>query len=710
MRNHTPQVNHDTAVVISIAAKREEPFFTVTVCGLMLVTALLILAAAPASNPSDLPLKKVVLYENGLGYFERRGNVPPATTITIPLEANQLDDALKSLVVMSSKFVESVGFEPPVAASAAEEIVGVGNENPPSTVAELVRVLKGADVSVTTHDGKERKGRIFDVVEEEQHLAKDQTVMEPMLVLAGEAGLQRVAVKDVTAVRPLDARVRNAWERATIARSKFGNRDAMTIQGPREGGEISVGYTTEAPVWKVTYRMVMDSKRARMQGFALVHNDSDDGWKNVDITLASGKPNSFVVPMAGPRYSHRELVNVDDGLEVAPQLISQETREHLRGPAVTGFSGLGTRGSGSGGGGSVGYGSGSGSLHGGGGRGVGIASIDGVGTENLSTNPAAAVSEAGDLWLYKVLTPVSIPARRSALVPFVDSTMNAERVAVVNRGGEVQTGVRLTNSTPNTLEAGTMSLFVDGAFDGETNIDRIKPSEVRVIVHGVDMDVTAARSSNLVRTEASEVVVQHLDNPLLIVKIKQRDTHEIVIESHSARPRTLMVELNDQSYKLISGATEEARSPGQPRYARLTLPPKKTQTFALAEEALVRRRYHANDLSQAEMKELLAIATPESKALLTTVSAAVDKATNARRLQAEVDVKLRALDAENARLKELMTASKGAPEAAEKAGKAMLEVEAKRKALITERDNLNDSAQFVASTLKTLVQKQLSAR
>src|SRR5437868_14268688 len=52
------------------------------------------------SAVSILPLKSVRLYETGVGYFERSGNIG-ADNSGLPLPAGHLDDALKTLVVLS---------------------------------------------------------------------------------------------------------------------------------------------------------------------------------------------------------------------------------------------------------------------------------------------------------------------------------------------------------------------------------------------------------------------------------------------------------------------------------------------------------------------------------------------------------------------------------------------------------------------------------
>ena len=57
---------------------------------------------AVASSPEQtvsarLPLKRVVLYKNGVGYFEHSGQVRGSEDIHIDFTTGQLNDALKSL-------------------------------------------------------------------------------------------------------------------------------------------------------------------------------------------------------------------------------------------------------------------------------------------------------------------------------------------------------------------------------------------------------------------------------------------------------------------------------------------------------------------------------------------------------------------------------------------------------------------------------------
>ncbi|MBL8957077.1 MAG: hypothetical protein JNK82_40260, partial [Myxococcaceae bacterium] len=475
----------------------------------MLALTLTLLAAAPPK----LPLKSLMLYENGVGYFERKGPMTAGSVAEIPLEPGQLDDALKSMVVVSDKGVASVEFAPPLAADAARAMAGMPEPEGPRDLSTLLQALQGVDVKVTRLDGQVAKGRVVDVANEEERDEKGNPLNKPTLMLFGEAGLQRLRLDALASVRPVDAAVQLAWDRATGAGAAQPERQSLKVRSSSAGGTVAVGYTTEAPVWRTTYRLVLGKSQPRLQAFALVHNDSDEAWEGVKVSLASGKPTSFLFPLAGPRYGRRELKTPDDGLDTAPQLVTAEAREHLRGPlgGSSGVGGLGLTGHGSGGGGSAyGYG-GIGTVGRGAGTGTGTSSV-GV-SDILVDGPTplapAAVSEAGELFLYTVAEPVFLGARKSALLPIIDRGVTAEEVTVLEAGAATL-AVRFTNSTPLTLEGGTLAIFTGGAYAGEAQIDRVKPNEVRVVTHGEDLDLE--RSGGTKSTEGPVKVVRKNGN------------------------------------------------------------------------------------------------------------------------------------------------------------------------------------------------------
>src|SRR5215472_14475616 len=66
---------------------------------LLLSLALAVLLRA-ADEPGGLPVKRVVLYKNGVGYFEHVGKVQGNQEVAVNFTSGQLDDVLKSLTVL----------------------------------------------------------------------------------------------------------------------------------------------------------------------------------------------------------------------------------------------------------------------------------------------------------------------------------------------------------------------------------------------------------------------------------------------------------------------------------------------------------------------------------------------------------------------------------------------------------------------------------
>ncbi len=647
----------------------------------MVALTLLVLAAAPPK----LPLKSLLLYENGVGYFERKGPMAAGSVAEIPLEPGQLDDALKSMVVVSDKGVASVEFAPPLAAEAARAMAGLPEAEGPRDLPGLLRSLQGVDVKVARIEGPAAKGRVVDVADEEERDSKGNPLQKPTLLLFGEAGLQRIRVEELASVRPTDPAVQLAWDRATGSSAAQPERQSLKVRSSSAGGTVAVGYTTEAPVWRTTYRLVLGKAQPRLQGFALVHNDSDEPWEGVKVTLASGRPVSFLFPLAGPRYGRRELKAPEDGLDSAPQLVTAEAREHLRGSlgGTVGVGSIGTVGHG------YGMGSGSGSISVAG-RGA-AAGVGGLGvSEILEGGPTplepAAVSEAGELFLYTVSEPVFLGARKSALLPIIDRGVTAEAVTVLD-GSSTSLALRLTNSTPLTLEGGTVSIFTDGAYAGEAQIDRVKPNEVRVVPHGEDLDLE--RSGDEKTAEGPVKAVRRDGNVVELHRVDTK-THHLELTSRSDKKRTLLFALTlARGYRVVAGAEEDVRSPGQPRYARLTLEPRAKREVDVVEEGAVVERVALESLTSQRLDRLLAQKIDAGvRTTLSSLRAELARAEAAAERVARLEARIREVEADTARLRDNLAAAGkgGATKVAEELGNRLLAKEEELAKLRVERE------------------------
>ncbi len=98
-----------------------------------------------------------------------------------------------------------------------------------------------------------------------------------------------------------------------MALSHDTQKKAVSISFQGEGKrEVRVGYVIENPIWKTSYRLVLDKKdKPYLQGWAIVENPTDEDWKDVKMALVSGRPISFQMDLYTPLYVPRPTVELE---------------------------------------------------------------------------------------------------------------------------------------------------------------------------------------------------------------------------------------------------------------------------------------------------------------------------------------------------------------------------------------------------------------
>ena len=111
-----------------------------------------------------LPIRQVVLYKNGVGYFEHLGHVRGSESVHIDFTSAQLNDVLKSLTVLDLSGGRITGVEynseAPLARRLATLRLSLG-ERP--TIAEFLGSLRGARLEVRSGNGPPVTGRLLSV-------------------------------------------------------------------------------------------------------------------------------------------------------------------------------------------------------------------------------------------------------------------------------------------------------------------------------------------------------------------------------------------------------------------------------------------------------------------------------------------------------------------------------------------------------------------
>ncbi|HEY6333997.1 MAG TPA: hypothetical protein VI756_32070 [Blastocatellia bacterium] len=326
-------------------------------------------SAAQSGSPQSLPLRRIVLYSNGVAYFERRGTVSGHAEVDLQFKQSQVDDVLKSLVVLDlgqgSIGAVSYNSSAPPSARLAEIPFSIDPETGTHGAGGLEAILKqlqGTRVSITTAT-RTAAGSVLTVEQRSSKLdAKDRppTVTRAVVIASDGGELIDFDLSEVRSIRLLDQETRRDISQFTDATASARRRDAKTIAVTSDGTgqrDMLVSYTVASPIWKTTYRVVLDqSGKPFFQGWAIVDNVSDEDWSNVSLTLVSGTPVSFIQPIQQPLYRYRPVVPVPADLNLEPQVYEPGETQGVPAGVAGGVPG----GIGSGSGGGVGPGSGDG--------------------------------------------------------------------------------------------------------------------------------------------------------------------------------------------------------------------------------------------------------------------------------------------------------------------------------------------------------------
>src|SRR5437899_7635559 len=113
------------------------------------VRGLAMLLLAAGVSLAQLPVKRVVLYKNGVGYFEHVGQIRGNQEVGIPFTSGQLNDVLKSLTVLDlgGGRITGVayGSSAPMDRQLGDLRLPLGER---STLAEFLGALRGARLEV----------------------------------------------------------------------------------------------------------------------------------------------------------------------------------------------------------------------------------------------------------------------------------------------------------------------------------------------------------------------------------------------------------------------------------------------------------------------------------------------------------------------------------------------------------------------------------
>jgi hypothetical protein len=548
----------------------------VLVCGIPGTTA----STEGRVSQVDVPVRKVVLFSSGVGYFEHTGSITGNGDTELRFKTNQINDILKSLVLqdLDGGKVGTVVYpsQDPLAKTLRSFQVDLSN-NP--SLAELLTQIRGSQVKVTIQ-AEHLQGTILGLEKKQQMGSdKEQVVGVWMLNLITGGTVRSVPLDEVQRVELEDVQLQEELHKALLALAQARDQAKKPVLISFEGvGErrVRLGYIVETPIWKTSYRLLLPEKPAepaKIQGWAIVENQTDNDWNDAQLSLVSGRPISFVQELYAPLYLPRPVVKPDVYAGLRPQtyesgLESPATarREQpppspapasrmrpLAGPAL--------------------------------GPPSESESVDKPLDPTASVIAAASAGQVGELFQYSV-GHVSLPRQRSAMLPIITDDIAAERVSIYNQSLLAQhplNGARLKNTTGKHLLQGPITVLDANSYGGDARIDNLPPGQERFISYAIDLQVQVNAMN---QRQESRVQTGKLVKGVLQLTRKNVLTQDYMVENRADRDKVLIVEHPfRKGWKLVDSPRPVETTDTWHRF-RESVPAGKTVTLTIKEEII----------------------------------------------------------------------------------------------------------------------------
>ncbi|MBM4042216.1 MAG: DUF4139 domain-containing protein, partial [Planctomycetes bacterium] len=472
-----------------------------------LVWLLAFAVCVPAAFAAEatVPVTKVTAFSSGVAYFEHNGKVTGSAEVQLKFKTDGMSDMLKSLVVLDlgGGTAGSVNYASSEPLTRALKSFGIDISGAP-TLAQLLQQVRGAEVAIMAPE--KITGKVLGVETKTRHILPSNTIIqEQVLCLVTAEGIKSIPIETIRGIALTNEKLNSELNKALalLVESRDTDSKAVQINFVGEGERpVRIGYISEAPVWKTSYRLVLtDEKKeeATLQGWAIVENTSDYDWEGVDLTLVAGRPISFVEDLYTPLYLDRPVVQTErfaslrprtyeDGIKAEKEMLAlraemedavgdlaegrREARKADMGARARANRMLAAA--------------------------PGAPPAAGKPMEQLERAATAALTRGatavatgqavGELFSYHIKTPVSLSRRKSAMLPIVNQVVKCRKISIYNPGQLATNplnGVWLTNSSPSSLLAGPVTVFDAGTYAGDAQIGNFPPGDKRLLSYAV---------------------------------------------------------------------------------------------------------------------------------------------------------------------------------------------------------------------------------
>ena len=544
---------------------------------------------------ANLPVREMVLYKHGVGFFVRQGEVS-GEKVALTFRQDEINDVLKSLAVFDQAGGQVLGihYQTPMDTYArlASSSIKLSQN---TSLRDLLRDLRGRDCElvfeVTVGTQETIIGRIIgiDEVQTEEEFSATISVLT-------SNGVQVFPYETLRSFKIKDEQSSHDLSYFLDTSMSEDDRRVVTVRLSEGEHDLAVYYVAPSPTWRVSYRLVAETDEdgstgtALLQGWGLFDNRLEEDLDNVRVTLVAGQPISFIYDLYASRIPHRPTI--EDESRVAPGPI-----EYAGGVAMAAMDTMEDEQSDS----FV-------SLR----RqaklvqarelSTGYSSAPMMSPENMqsSTQVQSESKDTGETFQYIVTAPVSVKRGESALVPIIGSEVKYERELLYN-ASKLPThpvaSLRFDNDTGLTLERGPITVVEDGDYKGEAVIPFTKENVQVYVPYAVELGVKVTEN----RENSHTVTGLKFEKKALFEQVYHTQEITYRIENSTSKNQVVTIEASVRSgFDLYDTRQPDVESAEYRRW-KVTVNAHSTVDFVRTERML---RYDHREIQSLKYQQL----------------------------------------------------------------------------------------------------------
>ena len=425
-------------------------------------------------NEGDLPLKRVTLYSSGVAHYEHEGRVKGNGKIEMLFLPSQISDVLKSIFVKDPAAKNlSINYQSEDTLKKTMQSLKIDlSEN--NSIFKILNSQKGAEIEVYTPSKITGKILSVDKIEDSKP--------DMILSIAAADGVKIISLKDVQSFKFTDPQRNEDLQKALslILEASAKERKLISIDIEAAGERnIGLSYVMEAPIWKPSYRLDMGNTSAAFQAWAIIDNSTDLDWKDVKLTLTSGRPVGFRQNLYEPYYTDRETIPILAGQTADIETFDSAYDDDMAYEETMPIPLIEKRA----------YAK------------AAAPSMDEAKESSYFENQTIAKSSAGEMFAFSPVKPVNLPRQKSTMIPLSLASLPAQKYSVFSSipyGSDVHPKlcISIENNSGLKFPAGPITVFENGEYSGDAILEFLPENEKRLIAFGDDIDVKGTKTED----------------------------------------------------------------------------------------------------------------------------------------------------------------------------------------------------------------------